>query len=144
MTVGGCSVHAGAHPVRLAGRAPSRGRRNAYRLNRPHRKPRQAMTIAPTQSPSLKEPGHGESTPLHEAVERLLRAAEADVVRSEAEAFACHLMPGARVAWRGTDEPRPTHHAVIELGTDPQADRFLELHVDSPSADSAELIDWLG
>jgi len=103
------------------------------------------MTIAPTQSPSLKAPGHGGSTPLHEAVERLLRAAEADVVLSEGEAFARHLMPGARLAWRPAGEPQSTGHAVIELGVDPQTEHVLELHTDEAgAADSAELIDWLG
>lgn len=104
------------------------------------------MTIAPSQSPSLQAPGSGEIEPLHDAVERLLRAADAESVRNECEAFARCLLPEAQVAWRDAAAAiQDNGPHILELGSDPQTDRYLELHSSEQDAAScADMIGWLG
>ncbi|MET0255574.1 MAG: GAF domain-containing protein, partial [Luteibacter sp.] len=103
------------------------------------------MTIAPSQSPTVQAPGTGEVEPLHDAVERLLRAADADGVRLECEAFARCLLPDAQVAWRGADEAPVAAGTQLELAVDPQSERVLAFVTDDPdAAASTDMVSWLG
>ncbi|KAG9608934.1 hypothetical protein KCV01_g4146, partial [Aureobasidium melanogenum] len=103
------------------------------------------MTIAPSQSHALQTAGSGEVEPLHDAVERLLRAADAEVVRSECEAFAHCLLPGAQVSWHDDAPEAAGGESLFELGNDPQSGRTLFLAASEQDAATwADMVGWLG
>ncbi|WP_043692510.1 EAL domain-containing protein [Luteibacter sp. 9133] len=103
------------------------------------------MTIAPSQSPTSQTPGTGEVEPLHDAVERLLRAADADGVRDECEAFARCLLPDARVSWLRVDDAPMAAGTTLDLAVDPQSGRTLGFGTDDRDASaSIDMVSWLG
>jgi len=103
------------------------------------------MTFAPSHSPTLQAPGHGEVEPLQDAVERLLRAADAEGVRTECEAFVQCLLPDAKVAWRPVASGDAAATGVLELAVDPQSERILEVVTsDADLSAGGDMLAWLG
>jgi diguanylate cyclase (GGDEF)-like protein len=103
------------------------------------------MTIAPFQSHIQQASDTGEVEPLHDAVERLLRAADAEGVRVECEAFARCLVPDARVYWRAGEPPSGAASSDIHLAMDTREERALELATgESGLAGADDLIAWMG
>jgi hypothetical protein len=103
------------------------------------------MTFAPSQSPTLQAPGHGDVEPLQDALERLLRAADAEAVRIECEAFVHCLLADAQVAWRLDADATPARPGLLELAVDPQNERSLEVTAAAADlATCADMLSWLG
>ncbi|HXO98983.1 MAG TPA: GAF domain-containing protein, partial [Luteibacter sp.] len=82
---------------------------------------------------------------MQDAVERLLRAADAEGVRAECEAFVHCLLSDAQVAWRPASVAGSTAPGVLELAVDPQNDRVLDVATtDADVSAWGDMLAWLG
>ncbi|TCV95720.1 diguanylate cyclase (GGDEF)-like protein [Luteibacter rhizovicinus] len=87
------------------------------------------MTIASEHSTATTESYPGDYEPLHGAVERLFRAADAELVADECRLLVTCFVPDAKVTWRNADAPVDDlpGHVALELAVEPRTLRVLDL-----------------